>query len=1064
MQWLILFAFGLCSPLFQAAVYLENDFVIDHVEPVLNFHISGKNENSRTLPSGHHQPHSDQIQISFTAFNKDWNFDLEVYHGIYSPNTVFNFIGDEHIVIKPNHTVYKTRAGHFPVATVNIHDDDTIHAMIGTEEDHFTVDPASMFPEFDLNSKMGIFRYDHVQNMKIKFPSYSSGSRSLLQVQDFKSPLPAQYPKSANPAEAVDSGDPTKWKNCNPNLETGDLKFSLGFAITNEYYKNKGGSSVVGIQKEIQNLLADSNTIYTPQMGVHLYVETADIRTTTSTAGAPWNRINTQKANSGCGQTASAALEEFRAWRENLKGPQDVGLWHLMTTCFPPSGTVGIAYLRALCRPVIASGLTSSGTRFTWTVLAHEIGHNFGAEHSFELGQGRTGGIMDYGPGTLGGVYQFNSVYRETQICQTISGSINQQINNQGTTLCWDTYNPQAATDTFEWKPATDEAVCSVTCGTGTESTPSRCYRTNPPPDTKVADGNCTLTKPQATTGECTRPACPTARCGDGTVQLTNNEECDPPGSCCSQQCKVVVSNVCSMNFDSCFHSVKNVADKYCFSGSNYYKYAVADYNQQIGYPRNIAQFFPNLPTSFGTTQVDFTKDIDAVVQRKEGRLYLIKGPNFVVYELGFGTHNTLPDNPQMLTKQFFGLADGWEKIEAAISTRSGQGGAYLFRKVPLGEGATLTVGFEYCGFRFGGTCSAGRPLTDWNNGNAWPMPGITAAARYWPEAAISTPAVDSSVDMFYQGRYVRFKFGVGLTILEPQNVPIPTTTIEEVEVGQPGCTVGCLKCSSTRCEVCDVDFEESNGRCQPQYYVVEMLFDKDTFAADRIHVKETSVANALWNSVEGNVKQAVTLENSDYIMLDVSRLPIDMQDFEFHFWVKVNNDASVSSINLVALDLEKGSTSYQASFYLRDFGNGQVNNYRAFYQIVDKDDPNTRVESLGIPPIPKDTWVHLIATLQQGMISCTIEGEEVELPFVDLAADEKSAGGGIEYWKFNEFIIGNTKGISTNQITSGFQGISGHVDQFHIDQLVSTVIDLSSADMAYPCVLLLFVAAVFQL
>jgi len=1077
MQWVFLVAFGLCSPVFQA-FHLEKDYVIDHVEPVLNFNIIGKNENSRTLTSGHHQPHSDRIQLSFTAYNKDWSFDLEVFHGLFSPTTVFNFIGNENIVIKPNHTVYKTRKGVIPVATVNIHDDDTIHAMIGTEEDHFTIDPASMFPEFDLKSKMGIFRYGHVQNMKVKFPSYSSGSRSLLQ-QDFKSPLPATYPKSSGPAEAADQGDPTKWKNCNQNLETTDLKFSMGFAITNEYYTTKGGGTIAGIQNEIQNLLADSNTIYTPQMGVHLYVETADIRTTTSTAGAPWNLANTQRRNSGCGQTASAALEQFRAWREAKTGAEDVGLWHLMTTCFPPSGTVGIAYLRALCRPQIASGLTSSGTRFTWTVLAHEIGHNFGGEHSFELGQGRTGGIMDYGPGTLNNIYQFNSVYRERQICQTISSSINSQINNQGTALCWDTYNPQASANTYEWKSAADEAVCSVTCGTGTETTPFRCFRTNPTPEIKVADGNCTLTKPQATTGTCTREACPTARCGDGSIQLTNGEECDPPGSCCTQDCKVVVSNDCSMNFDSCFNSVKNVADTYCFSGTNYYKYGLTGYEQQAGYPRNIAQYFPGLPTNFGTALVDFTNNIDAVVQRKEGRLYFIKGANFAVYELGFGTHNTLPDNPQMLTKQFFGLPDGWEKIETAVSTRSGQGGAYLFRQFTLGSGNDVTAAFEYCGFRFGGTCGTPRPLTDWNQGNQWPMAGITSAVRYWPDAAITKPEVDLSVDMFYQGQYVRYKFGVGLTIPLPQNVPKPTTTIEEVAVGEPGCSVGCLTCPNSACTKCDVDFVLVNSKCQPLNYIVEMLFDQDTLAADKAHVGSTSVLNSMWSAVEGNVKQAITLVDSDYISLDVARLPTNkMEDFEFHFWVKLNNDASTSSVNLVALDLDKGTRSYQASFYLSQFvDKNQIvdqNTYRAFYQIVDKNDPDTRVQSLGIPRIPKDKWVHLIATLKQGMISCTIEGEKVELPFIDGAADGEAQAGVKEYWKFNEFIIGDTKNQSANAITSQFQGISGYLDQFHIDDLSSdnnpnnpgspTSNDPSSAGMAYPSVLLLVVAVVFQI
>ena len=43
----------------------------------------------------------------------------------------------------------------------------------------------------------------------------------------------------------------------------------------------------------------------------------------------------------------------------------------------------------------------------TWQTDAHEIGHIFAARHSFELGQGQTGGIMDYGDGLLNGTYMF---------------------------------------------------------------------------------------------------------------------------------------------------------------------------------------------------------------------------------------------------------------------------------------------------------------------------------------------------------------------------------------------------------------------------------------------------------------------------------------------------------------------------------------------------------------------------------------------------------------------------------------------------------------------------------
>merc|ERR1740138_986351 len=58
-----------------------------------------------------------------------------------------------------------------------------------------------------------------------------------------------------------------------------------------------------------------------------------------------------------------------------------------------------------------------------WATYAHELGHNFGGGHSFEDGQGSTGGIMDYGDGKLNGVYQFNTKYRKTEVCTELTES-----------------------------------------------------------------------------------------------------------------------------------------------------------------------------------------------------------------------------------------------------------------------------------------------------------------------------------------------------------------------------------------------------------------------------------------------------------------------------------------------------------------------------------------------------------------------------------------------------------------------------------------------------------------
>lgn len=76
-----------------------------------------------------------------------------------------------------------------------------------------------------------------------------------------------------------------------------------------------------------------------------------------------------------------------------------------------------------------ASVSSYTGSDF-WLIVAHEIGHNFNGGHSFEQGQGKTGGIMDYGSNTaIGGIQQFNRVYRQDQMCSHMKTELTKDDN-----------------------------------------------------------------------------------------------------------------------------------------------------------------------------------------------------------------------------------------------------------------------------------------------------------------------------------------------------------------------------------------------------------------------------------------------------------------------------------------------------------------------------------------------------------------------------------------------------------------------------------------------------------
>ncbi|GBG28952.1 Disintegrin and metalloproteinase domain-containing protein B [Hondaea fermentalgiana] len=189
--------------------------------------------------------------------------------------------------------------------------------------------------------------------------------------------------------------------------------FEHGIAIDQTFLDLFGSRSAA--IKKAESTVATSSAIYEYQMNVRLRIGKILV------AG---DDDATHDIFYNCQDGTSSSLAVFRGFVKNIPEGYNQGSWHLMTNCYPliPGGgaqTVGTAnFNTAGCDKNKYGWNAAVSTYITsfWTVYAHEQGHNFGASHSFELGVGKTGGVMDYGNVNIDGEPLFQDA-RLTQMC-----------------------------------------------------------------------------------------------------------------------------------------------------------------------------------------------------------------------------------------------------------------------------------------------------------------------------------------------------------------------------------------------------------------------------------------------------------------------------------------------------------------------------------------------------------------------------------------------------------------------------------------------------------------------
>ncbi|KAJ3413625.1 hypothetical protein HDV05_007769 [Chytridiales sp. JEL 0842] len=159
-------------------------------------------------------------------------------------------------------------------------------------------------------------------------------------------------------------------------------------------------SAYNGPSGALAQILADFNTaskVYESSFNVALALIKVNLQSSCDTPDLPWNQ------ECSASYSINKRLSDFSYWRGNKdRGENDnAGLWHLMTGCSSTvSGqAVGVAWLQTTCltranpqmnaltgvNEYVSGTGVSSKVPVEWKVVAHEVGHNFGAIHDCDI-------------------------------------------------------------------------------------------------------------------------------------------------------------------------------------------------------------------------------------------------------------------------------------------------------------------------------------------------------------------------------------------------------------------------------------------------------------------------------------------------------------------------------------------------------------------------------------------------------------------------------------------------------------------------------------------------------